>query len=78
MSYKQSAFSLKYICIWLYISCEVQKPSGVSSAKWKAWGIPSVSVAFAKGGSFHAHGNVTYRNHPAAKVNSMTVPHAKR
>ena len=59
MSYKQSAFSLKYIYIWLCTSCEVKKPSGVSSAKWKAWGIPSVSGAFGKGGSFHAHANVT-------------------
>ena len=44
-SYKQSALSLKYTYKWLSTSCEVEKPSGVSSTKWKAWGFPSVSVA---------------------------------
>jgi len=29
-----------YIYIWLYTSCEVKKPSGVSSVKWKALGYP--------------------------------------
>jgi hypothetical protein len=29
----------------LYISFAVKKPSGDSSAQWKAWGIPSVFVA---------------------------------
>ena len=45
MSYKQSTLTLKYIYIWLYTSCEMEKPSGVSSVKWKAWGISRESVA---------------------------------
>jgi hypothetical protein len=47
MSYKQSALNLKYIYM-VYTSCEVKNPSGVSNAKWKAWGIPSVSVALVR------------------------------
>ena len=48
MFYKQSALSLKFIYIGSYTSCEVRKPSGVSSAKWKAWGIPSESVVLVR------------------------------
>jgi len=47
MFYKQSALSLKYIYM-LYTFCDVKKPSGVSSAKRKAWGIPSMSVALVR------------------------------
>jgi len=47
MSYKQSALNLKYV-YRLYTSCEVKKPGGISSAKWKTSGTPSVSVAFVR------------------------------
>jgi len=31
--------------MYVYNSITVKKPSGDKSAQWKAWGIPSVSVA---------------------------------
>ena len=49
---------VKYI-VMLYISIAVIKPSGDSSAQWKAWGIPSVFVAlvqYVRGGYMDVSG----------------------